>query len=235
MLFNSVDFLIFSILFFLFWHLAKQRQTLRYLYIIVFSMIFYGWWDWRYLILLIGSGLIDFTVGLCIVRYPRYRLAFLILSICGNLGSLAAFKYGTFFADNLHNLLLSLGVTVNLVDNVPEFLNVLPVGISFYTFQSMSYTFDIYAGKLKPTHNIFHFFSYLAMFPQLVAGPIVRARTLLGQLASKPQVTEDLRWRGTKLIVSGYFMKVVLADNLAPFVNYAFDQPEPNKLHCTGG
>lgn len=226
MLFNSTVFLLFICLFFAFWGFAQQKKNRLFFYVIIASFIFYGWWDWRYLFLLIGSGCIDFTVGLLMVRYPRHRKQLLLLSLVGNLGSLALFKYSVFFAENLEIALSAFGIDTNLVDVLPGFVTVLPVGISFYTFQSMSYTFDIYRGKLQPTRNILHFFAYLSMFPQLVAGPIVRARDLLGQLERPPLQTENYRWQGTKLVATGYFMKVVLADNLAPFVNEAFANPD---------
>jgi alginate O-acetyltransferase complex protein AlgI len=132
------------------------------------------------------------------------------------------FKYSTFFATTLDSLFWKLGVQTNLVANIPEFALILPVGISFYTFQSLSYTIDIYRGRLNPTKNILHFFSYLSMFPQLVAGPIVRAKDLLKQLAKVPTVNSIQVWNGIKLIVYGLFQKVVIADNLSSFIDAAF-------------
>lgn len=224
MLFNSTVFLIFAAIFFFFWQFVKGRRNAVFFTIIVFSFIFYGWWDWRFLFLLIGSGLIDFTSALLMRRYPAQKHLFLILSIIANVGSLAVFKYGTFIAENLENLLGGLGVSASLASSLPDFVTILPVGISFYTFQSMSYTFDVYREKLEPTPNILHFFAYLSMFPQLVAGPIVRAREILDDLAKPPISTESHRWQGTQLIVTGYFMKIALADNLAPFINSAFSE-----------
>jgi D-alanyl-lipoteichoic acid acyltransferase DltB (MBOAT superfamily) len=192
------------------------------LFFTIASFIFYGWWDWRFLFLIIGSGLIDYLAGWFINKKPKLKLLLLILSLLGNLGSLAAFKYSGFFAENIGLLLQKFGIEVNLKDAIPDFMLILPVGISFYTFQSMSYTIDIYRGRLKPTANILQFFSYLAMFPQLVAGPIVRAADLLPQLKKPRQVTSLENWNGLKLILIGFFKKVVLADNIAPFVNYAF-------------
>ena len=160
--------------------------------------------------------------------YPRYKVLFLIFSICGNVGSLAIFKYSSFIAENVDAFLSLLGFDVYLKSNIPQFMLILPVGISFYTFQSMSYTIDIYRGQLRPTRNVLHFFAYLSMFPQLVAGPIIRARDLLPQLKQNNKTTEQDRWEGLKLITHGFFKKVVIADNLAPLVNRAFNNPDPS-------
>ncbi len=223
MLFNSLIFLIFGVLFFLFlpW-INHQKNNIRWAFFIVASFVFYGWWDWRFLFLIIGSGLIDYFAGLFIIKFPDKRRLFLILSLLGNLGSLAAFKYSAFFAENLSELFAYFNMPIDLQSHIPEFMAILPIGISFYTFQSMSYTIDIYRGRLKPTKNIFQFFSYLALFPQLVAGPIVRARDLLPQLKRVRKVSKEENWNGLHLILVGFFKKVVLADNIAPLVNYAF-------------
>jgi D-alanyl-lipoteichoic acid acyltransferase DltB (MBOAT superfamily) len=186
------------------------------------SFVFYGWWDWRFLFLIIGSGLIDYFAGLFIIKYPKRKTIFLIFSLIGNLGSLAAFKYSGFFAENLNYIAKLLGYNTDFKQYIPEFFWILPVGISFYTFQSMSYTIDIYRNRLKPTKNILLFFSYLSLFPQLVAGPIVRARDLLPQLSRVRKVSHQENWHGFQLILTGYFKKVVIADNIAPFVNHAF-------------
>ncbi len=232
MLFNSLIFLIFAFLFFsLLPFVNKLKNNYRWLFFTIASFIFYGWWDWRFLFLIIGSGLIDFYAGKLIVKKPKYKTLFLVLSLIGNLGSLAAFKYSTFFAENISLLLSHFGIIIDLKSKIPEFMLILPVGISFYTFQSMSYTIDIYRNRLKPTNNILQFFSYLAMFPQLVAGPIVRARDLLPQLTRVKKVSNIENWNGLKLILIGFFKKVVLADNIAPLVNYAFN--DSNTAHST--
>ena len=146
----------------------------------------------------------------------------LVLSLAVNFMSLGIFKYSGFIANQLENLFECFGVQIDVYSTLPPFTLILPVGISFYTFQSMSYTIDVYRGKLKPTTNILHFFSYLVMFPQLVAGPIVRAKDFLQQLAQQREVTLLAFWNGIKLILLGYFQKTVLADNLGVFVNEAF-------------
>ncbi len=223
MLFNSIVFLIFAALFFcFFWIVKKQKIQLAWIYIVLFSFIFYGWWDWRFLFLLIGSGLIDYIAGLLIFKFPKYRIPLLVISLTGNLGTLFAFKYSRFVFSQLESMLHFVGFQVSITQNIPDFFYILPVGISFYTFQSMSYTIDVYKGDLKPTRNVFHFFAYLSLFPQLVAGPIVRAKTLLPQLIKMKPTNEIERWHGMKLIAFGFFKKILLADNLAPMVNTAF-------------
>ncbi len=154
------------------------------------------------------------------VRYPAWKRCCLYLSILGNVGSLGLFKYLFFFTENVNSVLSLFGSS----QFVPIIKLTLPVGISFYTFQSMSYTIDVYRGELKPTTNVFHFFSFLSMFPQLVAGPIIRAADLLPQLEELKNPTPQQLWYGMRLITHGYFKKVVIADNLAPIVNTAFGQ-----------
>jgi len=222
MLFNSAIFLVFALLFFGLWQFVKERTNARLFLITAASFLFYGWWDWRFLFLIIGSGLLDYFVGLMLLKFPDRRKLFMLVSIFGNIGSLAAFKYSGFVFGNIDILLSHFGFDVCLKCNIPDFMLITPVGISFYTFQSMSYTIDIYKNNLKPTKNILQFFAYLSMFPQLVAGPIVRAKDLLPQLLKIPNTTEAVRWAGLRLIVHGYFKKMVLADNLAPLVNQAF-------------
>ncbi|MDP4764039.1 MAG: MBOAT family protein, partial [Salibacteraceae bacterium] len=182
MIFNSLEFIVFALLFFLIWPFAKRENNAKWAFITAMSFVFYGWWDWRFLFLIIGSGLIDYVAGLWIVNRPKHRKLFLVLSLAGNLGSLSVFKYSTFFAEIIDSMFALSGIKTELTSHIPEFALILPVGISFYTFQSMSYTIDVYRGRLQPTENILHFFSYLSMFPQLVAGPIVRAKDLLVQL-----------------------------------------------------
>ena len=227
--FNSIIFLIFGAIFFALWPFAKKANNRRWVYITVASLIFYGWWDWRFIFLLLGAGLIDYLAGRAMVAWPSHKRYFLFASLAGNLGSLSVFKYAGFIADNIGLLLSSAGYPCDLTSRLPEFTLILPVGISFFTFQSMSYTIDVYRGRMKPVTNLFHFFAFLSMFPQLVAGPIVRARDIIPQLEKNRETTEEERWEGLKLIVGGYFKKVVIADNLAPFVNTAFTAvPSPD-------
>ena len=219
MLFNSLIFAVFAPAFFVVYNLVKKNQRLKWIVITIFSFIFYGWWDWRFLFLILFSGLLDYISALNMHKSKRF---FLWLSLIGNLGCLSIFKYSTFFANNIDWLMRSIGIESSLSANINTFSIVLPVGISFYTFQSMSYTIDVYKGKMKPVKNLFLFFSYLSMFPQLVAGPIVRARDLFPQLLKNRKVPTVENWNGLKLIVFGFFKKTVIADNLAPFVNEAF-------------
>ncbi len=221
MVFNSLNFLVFASLFFIIWVFIKKEKSLfRWIFITFSSFIFYGWWDWRFLFLLIGSGLVDYFCGLLIPKRSKERTILLVLSLVTNLGLLAVFKYSAFFA-RIIQAIVSL-VIPSFELTVPEFTLILPVGISFYTFQSLSYTIDIYRGRLTPTKNIFHFFSYLAMFPQLVAGPIVRAKDFLKQLETTRETSNIERWNGFKLICFGLFQKMVIADNLSYMVDKAF-------------
>jgi D-alanyl-lipoteichoic acid acyltransferase DltB (MBOAT superfamily) len=226
MLFNSFIFIVFAILFFIGWQYFKHQIQGKWIYITIASFVFYGWWDWRFLFLIIFSGIIDFYAGLYIIKYPRLRKPLLLLSLFMNLGSLAIFKYSVFIVENLDALFNATGFSINLSAHIPSFALILPVGISFYTFQSMSYTIDIYKGKLMPVKNVFHFFAYLSMFPQLVAGPIIRAKDLLKQLSVYRPVSDLMFWNGLKLIVIGFFQKTVLADNIATLVNYSFNNVE---------
>ena len=220
MLFNSIIFIIFAAVFYSIWPFVRRNHTFRWLSLVVASFIFYGWWDWRFLFLIIFSGMIDFSAGLAMVKWQSRKKLWLILSLITNIGLLAVFKYANFAIDNANCLMGALGFKPLASANI-----ILPVGISFYTFQSMSYTIDVYKGQLSPTRNILHFFAYLALFPQLVAGPIVRAKDLLPQLESDRQLNEGEQWAGTRLIITGFFKKVVIADTLAPAVNEAFAMP----------
>ncbi len=224
MLFNSFIFIVFAVLFFAGWQLVKRKQQAKWIYLTVASFVFYGWWDWRFLFLIIFSGLIDYMAGLAMKKYPQRKKIFLWLSLLMNIGSLAVFKYSLFVAQNIDKLLHQVfEVDFSLVEHIPAFALILPVGISFYTFQSMSYTIDIYKNKLQPVKNIFWFFAYLSMFPQLVAGPIIRAKDLLKQLSVYRPVSALMFWNGLKLIIIGFFQKTVLADNIGTLVNYAFN------------
>lgn len=218
MLFNSAEFLVFFAAFIAFWPLLRKRNNTRWSYLITASFFFYGWWDWRFLFLLVGNGLIDFLAGLAMVRWPRQKRLLLVVSLSANLGALAVFKYLDFAVGNVNTVLGWMGSS----RAVPLPMLTLPVGLSFYTFQSMSYTIDVYRGSLQPTRNPLHFFASLALFPHLVAGPIIRAADLLPQLCVVRKTSEAQRWEGLRLIVYGYFKKVVIADNLAPVVNAAF-------------
>lgn len=232
MLFNSIIFLIFATLFFAFWQLTKSNVTFRLALLTLASFIFYGWWDWRFLFLIIFSGLIDYFAALAITSFPRYKRFLLVLSLLANIGTLSLFKYSGFIIENIDNFF-----GTNLSNQINSFFLITPVGISFYTFQSMSYTIDVYKGNLKPTKNVLQFFAYLSMFPQLVAGPIIRAREMLPQLIGLRNPSKEDKWEGFRLIVKGYFKKMVIADNLAPIVFSAFNSTavSENSLFLWGG
>ena len=222
MVFNSIEFLLFAGLFFLLWPVFRVKETTRWTFIVVASFVFYGAWDWRFLFLIVFSGVVDYCAGLALGSATKHRRAILGASLFANLGALFVFKYSVFFATVIQDLVNPLGLEIDLVNSIPEFALILPVGISFYTFQSLSYTIDVYKGKLKPTKNILLFFSYLAMFPQLVAGPIIRAKDFLNQLRSYRIPTEIEKWNAFKMICFGLFQKIVLADNLSFFVDSAY-------------
>jgi len=172
MLFNSAEFILFFLLFIVLWSFCKHKDTSRWLLITLSSLFFYAWWDWRFIFLILFSGLVDFFSGIGIKKYPKKKKGIFFISLLVNLGVLCFFKYSFFIADILTDFLQLFAIDFNAIIIHSKGSIILPLGISFYTFQSMSYTIDIYRNKLNPTKNIFHFFSYLLMFPQLVAGPI---------------------------------------------------------------
>ncbi|MDD3886882.1 MAG: MBOAT family protein [Victivallaceae bacterium] len=192
---------------------------MRWGYLSICSFVFYGWWDWRFLFLIMISGGMNYVAGEVIDRFRGRRAASLSmwLAVAGNLGLLGVFKYLDFSIANINALIdwFSPG------SRLPMQNLILPVGISFYTFQALSYTLDIYRG-MKPARNFLHFMAFLSMFPQLVAGPVLRASDMLPQLEECHSPTPDEQWDGFRQIVLGYFKKVVIADNLAPFVDMAF-------------
>ena len=223
MLFNSyIFFIFFSIVYALYLKLGHKAQNRM---LLVASYIFYGSWDWRFLSLIWISTIVDYFCGLQIENETtqKRRKLFLTISMCTNLGLLGVFKYYDFFAQNLTRLLGMFGFTVE-----PLFLNlILPVGISFYTFQTMSYTIDIYYRKMRPTENFLDFSLYVAYFPQLVAGPIERAKNLLPQILTPRKVTLEMFYEGAFLIFWGIFQKVFIADNLAKIVDPVFNGTGP--------
>ena len=223
MIFNSIEFLLFAILYFSLWPIFRSQKSTRWLFIVVSSFIFYGWWDWRFLFLIIFSGLVDYCAGIFMNKKSNYKKLILSFSLIANLGSLFIFKYSVFFANVFEDVFSFFYVELDLVNHIPDFALILPVGISFYTFQSLSYTIDIYRNRLEPTKNVLHFFSYLAMFPQLVAGPIVRAKDFLNQLNRFEIPNLTTKWNAVKMIIYGLFQKVVIADNLSYFIDSAYE------------
>jgi D-alanyl-lipoteichoic acid acyltransferase DltB (MBOAT superfamily) len=226
LLFTELDFWIFfaavSLLYVLLPHRAQNRMLL------VASYIFYGAWDWRFLGLILLSTLVDYAVGLSMqtAATDKRRNWLLSISLVVNLGMLGIFKYFGFFAESFQSLLSLLGYHPDpLVLSI-----VLPVGISFYTFQTLSYTIDIYRKEMAPTRDFFDFALFVAFFPQLVAGPIERARNLLPNITAPRQLCwENLR-RGTVLCLLGLIKKIVIADGIAPSVDAVYSNPDPSRL-----
>jgi D-alanyl-lipoteichoic acid acyltransferase DltB (MBOAT superfamily) len=192
--------------------------------LIVSSCVFYGWVHEWWLILLFASSVLDFSMGQLMVRSARYKKLWLAISLSGNIGMLLYFKYCNFFIENTIFALQSIGVTTNL-----STLNIiLPAGISFYTFQTMSYTLDIYRGELKPRTNFLDYCVFISFFPQLVAGPVERAARLLPQVeVARKWSVADLRW-GFGLAIYGAFKKMVIADTIAPYVDKVYLLNEPS-------
>ena len=225
MLFNSLDFAIFlPIVFTLYWFVTYKNLKLQNFLIVMASYIFYGWWDWRFLSLIIFSTLIDFTVGNLLRNEKRInrRKVYLWISIVVNLGFLGFFKYYNFFVESFTEAFSFFGK--NIQGNT---LNViLPVGISFYTFQTLSYTIDVYRKKLKPTKDIVAFSAFVSFFPQLVAGPIERATNLLPQFYIKRNFKYENAVDGMRQILWGLFKKIVIADNCAKYANIVFNNSD---------
>lgn len=211
MLFTSIEFFLFLPLTFALYWLLRRRLRWQNLLVVAASYLFYGWWDWRFLLLIAFTTLCSYASGLLIAR-QRWRKAALWGNIGLNLGILGLFKYYDFFAAELARLLGCSG------DSVMLHL-ILPVGISFYTFQALSYSIDIYRGKMEPTRDVTAFFAYVSFFPQLVAGPIERATNLLPQFLKERKFDYTMAVDGVRQMLWGFFKKVVVADNCAVFVD----------------
>jgi alginate O-acetyltransferase complex protein AlgI len=225
MLFNSIEFAIFlPVVFILYWFFTQNNLKLQNLLLVASSFLFYGWWDWRFLSLLMFSIMLDFSVGTALERQqePLKRKLLLSISIIGNLGLLGFFKYYNFFVESFHSAFTFFGHPIQ----VATLHVILPVGISFYTFQTLSYAVDIYRRKLKPTHDIIAFSAFVAFFPQLVAGPIERATNLLPQFYVKRHFDYNKAVDGMRQILWGLFKKIVIADNCAEFANQIFNNSE---------
>ena len=222
MLFNSLDFAIFlPIVFLLYWFVAQKNLKLQNALIVVASYVFYGWWDWRFLSLIIFSTVVDYLIGQRLRTEDKQskRKVLLWTSILVNLGFLGFFKYYNFFLENFVDAFSLFGMQINA-----NSLNIiLPVGISFYTFQTLSYTIDVYRKKLEPTKDFMAFSAFVCFFPQLVAGPIERATNLLPQFYKKRTFEYHKAVDGMRQILWGLFKKVVIADNCAEFANQIFN------------
>lgn len=222
MLFNSFDFAIFlPIVFILYWFFTEKNLKLQNTLIVLASYVFYGWWDYRFLSLIILSTVLDFTIGSRLKKEENTtnRKILLWLSIIVNLGFLGFFKYYNFFLENFIDTFSFFGFTIKA-----NTLNIiLPVGISFYTFQTLSYTIDVYKRKLEPTNDFIAFSAFVCFFPQLVAGPIERATNLLPQFYKKRKFDYSKAIDGLRQILWGLFKKVVIADHCAVFANDIFN------------
>ena len=221
MVFNSVVFFVFTAIFFPLYFASSGR--VRMWLMLVASYVFYGWWDWRFLSLILVSTCIDYYLGLRLehAEQPRHRKRLLILSMVMNLGFLGFFKYFNFFIESATLALEGIGYTGSL-----STLNIiLPVGISFYTFQSMSYSIDVYRRQIPVEHDFIKFATFIAFFPQLVAGPIVRAIDFLHQLDEDKRFEWSRFQVGLGQVIWGFFKKVAIADSIAPYVDQCFSDP----------
>ena len=215
MLFNSIAFLCFIPLFMLAYWPARGRARLWVM--LVGSLIFYAWWDWRFIFLLLFSALVDYSLGILLEneRDAAMRKRLIIISVAVNLGLLGFFKYFNFFVSSF-----ALHETRDVIKVV------LPVGISFYVFKTMSYTIDVYRGTQTAERNLLRFTTFVVFFPELVAGPIVRGSRLLPQLARDHRFSYERMVAGLTMIASGYVRKVAIADTIAPLVDVRFAHPE---------
>ncbi len=225
MLFNSIDFAIFlPIVFFVYWFILNKNIKLQNFLIVLASYIFYGCWNWKFLSLIMISTIVDFSIGLKLgkIYCRKKRKILLLISILVNLGFLGFFKYYNFFIENFASAFSLFGTKYNI-----QSLNIiLPVGISFYTFQTLSYTIDVYNRKLNPTKDFIAFSAFVCFFPQLVAGPIERATNLLPQFFKQREFNHHKAVDGMRQILWGFVKKIVIADNCAEYVNYIFKNYE---------
>src|SRR5947207_11030629 len=221
MLFHTWVFFVFFLIVFPVYLLVRKNNQMMNVWLMIASYTFYGWWNPWYLLLLFGTSAIDYWMVLLMERKESTRKLWLIISLVSNFGFLAYFKYSDFITRNLNELLLHMGSSYRVIDFVAypnallSFLGapddwlftqvVLPIGISFHTFQSMSYTIDAYRGTIRTEWNFFRFLAFVSFFPQLVAGPIERARNLLPQLQGEPRITSQDIGDGLSLFLVGFF------------------------------
>ncbi|MAL60831.1 MAG: membrane-bound O-acyltransferase family protein [Flavobacteriaceae bacterium] len=223
MLFNSFDFGLFLVIAYcIYWGIGVQRLKVQNLFILVASYFFYAFWDWRFLILIIASSLVDYLAGLYIEKNQSKSKRKVILwsSVIWNLGVLFLFKYFNFFIESFEALF-----NIESSSNY-NFWNVaIPVGLSFYTFQTMSYTIDVYKRKIAPTKNLLHFLCFVSFFPQLVAGPIEKAKDLIPQFAKQRKFDFQKSKEGLRQILWGLFKKIIVAEKLGLAVDMVYNQP----------
>ena len=222
MIFNSFEFAVFlPVVFLLYWCIGNKKSNFQNLFLVLASYVFYGWWDYRFLLLIFISTIVDYYIAKELNEQKREsrRKLLLYLSIAVNLGILIFFKYYNFFVESLVESFNLIGIHLNFSS-----LNlILPVGISFYTFQTMSYTIDVYRGKLNATEDLSAFAAYVCFFPQLVAGPIERASNLLPQFTQRRLFDYNKATDGLRQILLGLFKKIVIADNCAEYANLIFN------------
>lgn len=217
MLFTQIEFFVFLTTVIAFVRFVRNHRAQK-VFLLLASYYFYAYWDWRFLGLLLLSTIIDFLVGQGLKRtkQPSNRKALIIISVIVNLALLATFKYCNFFVSTFRPLLAPFGFNVGAIDII------LPIGISFYTFQSLSYVIDVYRGTLKPCDRLLDYAVFVAFFPQLLAGPIVRASHLLPQFAAPRVMTWERTFLGFRQFVYGLVKKAIVADSLASFVDVTF-------------
>jgi D-alanyl-lipoteichoic acid acyltransferase DltB (MBOAT superfamily) len=229
MFFNSLTFAFFlTIVFLLYWFAFQRNLKVQNIFVIAASYVFYGWWDWRFLILIIFTSLCSYVCGLLMQYHTdvllslSHMLSCKFINICNivlNLGILGIFKYYNFFIESFISTFASIGI--HLQPNTLKII--LPVGISFYTFQALSYSIDVYKKRIEPTKDIAAFFAFIGFFPLLVAGPIERAKNLLSQFCQKRTFDYYKAADGMRQILWGLFKKIVIADNCAIYVNRVFE------------
>jgi len=221
MLFNTFTFAVFMVVFYTLYRVCTLRA--QNILLLVGSYIFYGWWDWRFCSLLAISTVVDFSVARMLdgAEDTKKRRALLLVSVCTNLGILGFFKYFNFFIGSAAEVLEAVGLS----SNMPVLRVVLPVGISFYTFQTMAYTIDVFRRRCEPTRDPIAFGVYVAYFPQLVAGPIERAQNLIPQITKERRIDLEHLYSGALLVLIGLVRKVAIADAVAPEVNRIFANP----------
>ena len=225
MLFNSLDFGVFLVIVFtMYWIIGSKRRVAQNVLILVASYVFYGLWDWRFLSLILGSSIVDYIAALYLHRSNKktVRRFWLGFSMFWNLGVLFVFKYMNFFLDNFYSLF-----DLEVIPGEYTIWNIIiPVGLSFYTFQTMGYTIDVYRRKFEPNKNLLNFLCFVSFFPQLVAGPIERAHFLLPQFIKNRTFDYDNAKNGLRQILWGLFKKILVADKLGIAVTMVFSEPE---------
>ena len=222
MIFHSLDFVVFFIVVTaVYWRLPQRGQNVL---LLVASYFFYGYVHPWFLILIASSTVIDYLSARGMERRPDRRRAFMAISIVSNFGMLGFFKYFNFFVDNLHAVLEAAGLHVGL----PVLRVILPVGISFYTFQAMSYTVDVFRGELRARRSLLDVAVFISFFPHLVAGPIQRASYLLPQVEERRRFSLPKATSGFYLMVWGFFKKLVIADNVGVIANKVFALSDPS-------